>query len=53
MIGHTLDTVTLSKDEYQSLYEDSEFLHRLRAAGVDNWEGYSEAFDEDDEEEDD
>ncbi len=34
------------------LEKDSEFLGALEAAGVDNWEGYSYAF-EDEEEEDD
>jgi hypothetical protein len=32
--------VSITKDEYESLKEDSEFLANLRAAGVDNWDGY-------------
>jgi len=35
------ETVTISKKEYDQLIKDSEFLDALRAAGVDNWEGYS------------
>lgn len=37
------DMVTIPKKEYDKLFNDSEFLNALRAAGVDNWEGYSEA----------
>ena len=36
-------TVTISKAIYDQLCEDQRFLSALRAAGVDNWEGYSEA----------
>ena len=39
------ETVTIPKEEYESLLEDSRFLAALRAAGVDNWEGYDYAFD--------
>ena len=35
------ETITISKKEYDQLVKDSEFLEALRAAGVDNWEGYS------------
>lgn len=41
-------TMTITHREYDRLLEDSQFLARLRAAGVDNWEGYSNAFDEED-----
>ena len=37
----TEDKITISKEEYERLVEDSEFLHKLLNAGVDNWEGYS------------
>lgn len=37
------ETVTIPKKEYESLKADSAFLSRLHAAGVDNWSGYSEA----------
>ena len=31
--------------EVQALEEDAKFLSALRAAGVDNWDGYDYAFD--------
>lgn len=34
------ETVTISREEYDSLREDAAELRRLEAAGVDNWEGY-------------
>lgn len=34
----------LSEAEYEQLVERDDFLTTLEAAGVDNWEGYSEAF---------
>lgn len=37
------ETVTISKKEYDKLVEDSAFLGCLRAAGVDNWDGYGDA----------
>ena len=39
------ETITITKKEYLELVADSEFLNALRAAGVDNWEGYGEAVD--------
>lgn len=38
----------LDGDSLASLRRDSERLARLEAAGVDNWEGYSNAFREED-----
>lgn len=48
------DTVTISVKRYEQLLEAERFLSAIEAAGVDNWEGYSEAFidDEDDIEDD-
>jgi hypothetical protein len=48
-----LDAVVLTKQEASRLQRRDDFLDRLEAAGVDNWEGYSCAFegDEDDDEE--
>ena len=46
------ETITISKEEYESLLEDSKFLRALENAGVDNWEGYDFArdlYDEDEE----
>ena len=37
--------VTITQKEYNKLLEDSNFLEALRGVGVDNWEGYSEAFE--------
>ena len=37
------DEVTISRDEYDMLYQASEFLSCLEACGVDNWRGYSDA----------
>lgn len=36
-------TVTISKEEYESLKEDALWLQCLENAGVDNWEGYDYA----------
>lgn len=36
-------TVRIPEKEYEYLKQDSELLHALFAAGVNNWEGYSEA----------
>ena len=37
------DEVTISRDEYNMLLQDSEFLNCLEACGVDNWIGYGDA----------
>jgi hypothetical protein len=37
------ETVTISKDEYESLLDDRLTLAKLEAYGVDNWSGYSDA----------
>lgn len=37
------ETITISLKKYNQLVSDSLFLNALMAAGVDNWEGYSEA----------
>ena len=37
--------VLVKKEEYKELLDESRFLHALQAAGVDNWEGYSYAYD--------
>jgi hypothetical protein len=39
------EQVTISKREYEKLVEDQAFLEALRACGVDNWDGYSDAHD--------
>lgn len=37
------EMITITKKEYDSLVEDSNFLLALQSAGVDNWCGYDEA----------
>ncbi|HEU0144188.1 MAG TPA: hypothetical protein VFQ47_05335 [Nitrososphaera sp.] len=37
------DTVTITREEYLDLLEDSSFLLCLAACGVDNWIGYDDA----------
>ena len=39
------ETVTISKEEYESLLEDQHMLQCLQAAGVDNWDGYDLAIE--------
>lgn len=36
----------ISLKRYDELVESEAILHALQAAGVDNWEGYSEAMEE-------
>lgn len=38
--------VTITVDTYMELLADSFKLRKLEAAGVDNWEGYSEAMED-------
>lgn len=38
-----METVTISKTEYDQLIKDQLELEALYAGGVDNWEGYDEA----------
>jgi hypothetical protein len=40
-----LDTVTITREYYENLKEDSKILSCLEAAGVDNWSGYEFAID--------
>lgn len=39
------EEVTIGLARYQMLLEAENFLYALQAAGVDNWEGYSDAID--------
>lgn len=39
------ETVTITKAEYKRLLDRVEFLECLKATGVDNWDGYSEAYE--------
>ncbi|EKO3632370.1 YqaJ viral recombinase family protein [Vibrio metschnikovii] len=38
-------TITIAKSEYDELLRKSDLLDALYAAGVDNWDGYSEAME--------
>lgn len=60
MIMSKSDTVTMTRDAWNDvsayidkLEKDLEFLNALKACGVDNWDGYSDAvemvYGEDDE----
>jgi hypothetical protein len=37
------EMITITKKEYDDLYESYTFLCCLKAAGVDNWDGYDYA----------
>ena len=41
----TGDTVTLTKVEHDALLNEQKFLTCLQIVGVDNWIGYSDAWD--------
>ncbi len=54
--GDVVDSARIAKAAHESLVavicqleKSADTLRKLEAAGVDNWEGYSEAFQEDDE----
>lgn len=38
------EMITITKEEYEMLLEKVEFLGCLEACGVDNWCGYSDAW---------
>lgn len=38
-------TITIPLSDYEQLKSDQAFLNALRAAGVDNWDGYDHAID--------
>ncbi len=37
--------VTISREEYEELFDSQQKLHALEAAGVDNWDGWDEAME--------
>ena len=41
--AEAMDTIEITRKEYDQLVKDSEWLSCLEAAGVDNWEGWDEA----------
>jgi len=44
------DTVVISRKEYDQLLRQAEILQKLEDAGVDNWEYYYLAFQDEEEE---
>ncbi|WP_205763018.1 hypothetical protein [Aneurinibacillus aneurinilyticus] len=40
-----METVTITREEYERLLDSAEFLNCLEACGVDNWCGYSDAYE--------
>jgi len=42
----TIPMVTIAVAEYEQLIEDSNELARLKAAGLEEWEGYPIAMDD-------
>lgn len=46
-----IETVVISKKQYDVLIQNQNMLANLIAAGVDNWEGYDEAVGEGESEE--
>lgn len=45
MADNVEEFVTITKKEYEALLFDSAWYNSLQAAGVDNWDGYGDAFD--------
>ena len=41
----TIETIEITRAEYEQLKDDAKFLAALRAAGVDNWNGYDYAME--------
>lgn len=39
------EMITITREEYEQLLDDRECLSCLKAAGVDNWEGYDYAME--------
>lgn len=39
------ELITITKEELNNLIERSEFLECLEACGVDNWQGYDDAWE--------
>lgn len=42
----SVETITIEREEYEQLLEDSRMLNHLEMAGVCYWEGYKSALDE-------
>ena len=44
------ESIVVNRSHYAALLVDRDFLRRLQAAGVNNWEGYDYALDGEDDE---
>ena len=51
VFNHVIAEITKLRKQIILLKARDDTLSKLEAAGVDNWEGYSEAFQDDDEDE--
>ena len=51
-LGHILTTILRLRTKLSAAEKRSDILRKLESAGVDNWEGYSEAFADEEDEED-
>lgn len=40
-----MEMIAISQEDYDQLIKDQKWLRALEAAGVDNWEGCSEALE--------
>lgn len=45
-----IEEITIPLDKFKELVEDQKLLNALRAAGVDNWEGWDSVVSDDNEE---
>jgi len=45
VVKHKDGSITISGEAYEELQNDQKLLDALRAAGVDNWDGWDEAID--------
>ena len=44
-VVETGEIITISVEHYDEILDDVRFLNALRAAGVDNWDGYDYALE--------
>lgn len=44
MTHESKETVVITQERYDKLLKAEDMLNALHAAGVDNWEGFSEAY---------
>lgn len=44
IIKHDNGNIEISEEDFNDLIKDQKFLQALEEAGVDNWDGYDEAY---------